>query len=148
MGFASQPVKKSMRRPKGAARPRFHTHVYTHGSRHWPHSGLPRPPIKGSQLVNADRLATGLVLVPFLSAASNLRGPVPGDPLSHHVEVGATQECVRVQYPRAVAIPPRRPRPAPRDRRDLASPNTRRSWDPHVLRCTITMPLAPPWNIT
>ena len=99
-----------MRRPKGAARPRFHTHVYTHGSRHRPHLGLPRPPIKGRLVVlcDADRLATRLVLVPFLSAASIPRGPVPGDPLSHHVEVGTTQECVRVWRPRAVAIPPRR----------------------------------------
>ena len=71
---------------------------------------------------------------------------MPGDPLSHHVEAGTTQECVRVRRPRAVAIPPRRPRHAPKGRRDHASPNTRRSWDPHVLRCTITVPLAPPWN--
>ena len=71
---------------------------------------------------------------------------MPSDPLNHHVEVGTTQECVRVWRPRAVAIPPRRPRLAPKDRRDLASPNTRRSWDPHGLRCTITVPLAPPWN--
>ena len=69
-----------------------------------------------------------------------------GDPTSNHVEVGTTQECVRVRHPRAVAIPPRRPRHAPKGRRDLASPNTRRSWDPHVLRCTIIVPLAPPWN--
>ena len=106
--IASQPVKKSMRRHKGAAKPRFHTHVYTHGSRHRPHSGLPRPPIKGRLLVlcNADRPATGLFLVPFLSAASIPRGLVPSDPLNHHVEVGTTQECVRVRRPRAVAIPP------------------------------------------
>ena len=71
---------------------------------------------------------------------------MPGDPISHHVEVGTTQECVRVWRPRAVAIPPRRPRLAPKDRRDLASLKTRRSWDPHGLRCTITVPLAPPWN--
>ena len=150
MGFASQPVKKSMRRAdairaidlfrfrfgllfnrfttreeeqfrrhRGAARPRFHTHVYTHGSRHRRHSGLPRPPIKGRLVVlcDADRLATGLFLVPFLSAASIPRGPVPGDPLNHHVEVGTTQECVRAWRPRAVAFPPRRPRLAPKDRR-------------------------------
>ena len=137
-----------MRRPKGAARPRFHTHVYTHGSRHRPHLGLPRPPIKGRLVVlcDVDRLATRLFLVPFLSAASIPRGPVPGDPLSHHVEAGTTQECVRVRHPRAVAIPPRRPRHAPKGRRDLASPNTWRSWDPHVLRCTITVPLTPPWS--
>ena len=47
------------------------------------HSDPPR-------LASSDRLATGLVLVPFLSAASILRGPVPGDPLNHHVEVGTT----------------------------------------------------------
>ena len=40
------PWSRAWRRHKGAAGPRFHTHVYTHGSRHWPHSGLPRPPIK------------------------------------------------------------------------------------------------------
>ena len=29
--------EEQFRRHRGAARPRFHTHVYTHGSRHWPH---------------------------------------------------------------------------------------------------------------
>ena len=88
--------EEHMRRPRGAARPRCHTHVYTAARFTDPTQVSPVPPSRAVNSCDANRLATGLVLVPFLSAASNLRGPVPSDPLNQHVEVGTTQEFVRV----------------------------------------------------
>ena len=53
----------------------------------------------------------------------------------------ASCHCPASTHPRVVALV------CPRAScQHTLSPNTQRSWDPHVLRCTITMPLAPPWN--